>query len=208
MAGLYDGLEEASFFKRPEGGYIFRSRSPWYFGPSRNYLVSEAEKVVIAAEIRATLRTLKPIVWAAMIILPIFLIGAVTLMALSGWNRWIIHLFAFATSVLYIGSMHQYSRRRLRPLIANLPRTSQKISFRTETANLSAHVPPKLLLLLLSCAALGFVFSLLSGVDALVEGHLSRSLPTALPAVILSGLCTIYLSKLFLDRRKSKQERE
>ena len=46
MAGLYDGIEEAGF-KRIDGGYVFQSRNPWFFGPSHRYLVDEAQKAEI-----------------------------------------------------------------------------------------------------------------------------------------------------------------
>ena len=84
MAGLYDGLEEAAFFKRADGGYIYGSPNPWLFGPSVNYVVTEAEKAAIANRIRDTLRAVKPVVLAAMIVIPIFLIGVTTLVVLSG----------------------------------------------------------------------------------------------------------------------------
>ena len=59
MAGLYDGLEEAAFFKRADGGYIYGSPNPWLFGPSVNYVVTDADKAAIANRIRETLRAEK-----------------------------------------------------------------------------------------------------------------------------------------------------
>lgn len=204
MAGLYDGLEEAAFFKRADGGYIYGSPNPWLFGPTVNYVVTEAEKVAIANRIRDTLRAVKPVVLAAMIVMPIFLIGVITLVVLSGANSLIIYALEFVVFGLYIGLMHRYSMRRLRPLIANLPRTSERISLRAKTAKFNAHMPRKLLLLLLSCSAFGFVASLFAGVDALIDGHLLALPPTMLPAVVLCGAGTVYLGKIWLDRRKAE----
>jgi hypothetical protein len=204
MAGLYDGLEEAAFFKRADGGYIFRSRNPWLFGPSINYLVNEAEKAAIAERIRGTLRAIKPVSLAAMIVMPVLILGAITFVVLAGINTFIIYPSIIVLFGLYIGLMHRYSMRRLRPLIADLPRTSERISLRAETAKFNALVPGKLLLLLLSCTAIGFVAILFSGVDALIEGHLTRLLPTLLPAAFLSGAGAVYFGKIWFDRRKAE----
>jgi hypothetical protein len=204
MAGLYDGLEEAAFFKRADGGYIYGSPNPWLFGPSVNYVVTDADKAAIANRIRETLRAVKPVTLAAMIVLPILLIGVTTLVVLSGASPFIIYALAFVVFGLYLGLMHRYSMRRLRPLIANLPRASERIRLQAKTAKFNAHVPRKLLLLLLSCAAIGFVATLFAGVDALIEGHLLPLLPTMLPAVLLSGAGTVYLGKIWLDRRKAE----
>ena len=80
----------------------------------------------------------------------------------------------------------------------------QNLALQAKTAKFSAHVPRKLLLLLLSCTAIGFVATLLSGVDALILGPLFPLLPTMLSAVILSGAGTVYFGKIWLDRRKAE----
>jgi hypothetical protein len=204
MAGLYDGLEEAAFFKRADGGYIYSSPNPWLFGPTVNYVVTEAEKAAIANRIRDTLRAIKPVALAAMIVMPIFLIGVIALVVWSGASSYIIYASEFVVIGLYIGLTHRYSMRRLRPLIANLPRTSERITLRAKTAKFSAVVPRKFLLLLLSCSAIGCAGALFVGVEALIEGHFLRLLPTMLPAVLLSGAGMAYFGKIWLGRRKAK----
>src|SRR5260221_14213882 len=67
MVGLYDGLEEAAFFKRADGGYIYGSPNPWMFGPTANYVVPEAEKAASANGTPDSLRAIKPVVLAAII---------------------------------------------------------------------------------------------------------------------------------------------
>jgi hypothetical protein len=203
MAGLYDGLEEAAFFKQADGRYIYGSPNPWLFGPSVNYVVTEAEKAAIANRVRDTLRAVKPAALAAMIVMPIFLLGVTTLVVLSGASSFIVYSLAFVVFSLYIGLMHRYSMRRLRPLIANLPRTSERIALHAQAAKFNAHVPRKLLLFLLSSTAIAFVAMLFAGVDALIEGHLRLLLPTVLPAVLLTGAGTVYLGKIWLARRKA-----
>lgn len=73
-----------------------------------------------------------------------------------------------------------------------------------ELTKFSAHVPSKLLWLLLSCSAVGFIGTLLSLADAFVAGGVMRILPTLSPALTLSGLGAVYLAKVLLDRRKAK----
>ncbi len=112
-----------------------------------------------------------------------------------------VYALAIAVFGLYIGLMHQYSMRMLRPLIADLPHISERIAVQEKTAKFNSHVPRKLLLLLLSCAAIGFVATLFAGVDALIDGHLLPLLPSMLPALLLSGAATVYLGKIWRDRR-------
>jgi hypothetical protein len=69
MAGLYDGLEEVAF-KRTEGGYVFQANNRFLIGPSRRFLVNEAQKADIAACMRETLRRIKPFVFISMVALP------------------------------------------------------------------------------------------------------------------------------------------
>src|SRR5215813_1246563 len=153
MAGLYDGMEEAPF-KRIEGGYVFQARNPWFFGRSRHYLVNEAQKIAIAACLRDTLRTLKPWVIVAMVVLPLLICGGVFLLVALGRATFAsIFALTLAVFVPYIASTHIYVMRRLRPLIADLPRTNQQITLREGLSNVSVHMSFKFRLLLL-CAAI------------------------------------------------------
>jgi hypothetical protein len=76
MAGLYDGIEEVGF-KAVNGGYVFQTANPWLLGPRRRYFVTEAQKAEIAGRIRETMRRIKPFVFAAAVIIPCILIGAI-----------------------------------------------------------------------------------------------------------------------------------
>jgi hypothetical protein len=205
MTGLYDGLEETAF-KRIDGGYIFQSRNPWLFGPSHHYVVTEAQKNAIAGRIRDTLREVKPMAFGALVIMPILIFGGTALLMLTG-RATPVAIIALMLAVFgpYIWLLHMYSMRKLRPLITNLPRTSERITFREGTAKFNAHMPRKLLLLFSCCTAVGFVANLVMVVDSLLEGHLLRSMPFTLLAVILSGLATIYFGKIMFDRAKLKR---
>ena len=74
MAGIYDGVEEIAFTS-VAGGFVFQTNNPWFFGPRRRYFVNEAQKSLISACIRETLRRLIPVVIVAAIVIPVVLIG-------------------------------------------------------------------------------------------------------------------------------------
>jgi len=75
MAGIYDGLEEVGF-KPIAGGYLFQTSNRWLIGPSRRYVVNEAQKAEIAACIRETFRRIKPFAIAAAVLIPLIIMGA------------------------------------------------------------------------------------------------------------------------------------
>ena len=83
MAGLYNGVEELAF-TRVADGFVFQTNNPWFFGPRRRYFVTDAQKSIISACIRETLRRLMPIVIAAAIVIPLVLIGGTLWRALQG----------------------------------------------------------------------------------------------------------------------------
>jgi hypothetical protein len=205
MAGLYDGMEEAAF-KRIDGGYVFQSRNPWFFGRSRRYLVNEAQKAAIAGCIRETLRKVKPMVIVSMVVMPLLMVGGAYLLVTLGRatpvNMLVLMLALFGP---YIALMHVYGVRRLRPFIADLPRTRERITLREGMANSVAHMSFKLLLLLLCCVGMGVVASLGVLADAFYEGHFVRSLLILWPGTILTGSAAVYFGKAMIDRARLKR---
>jgi hypothetical protein len=200
LEGMYDGLEEAPF-KPTAGGYIFQSRNPWYFGPSRNYLVNETQKVAIASCIRETLRDVRPVAVVAMFVLPVLMIAGSFLLLKIGCPAPIaiilLMLFVFGP---YAGMVHVYSMGRLRHLIANLPRTSERITLREVHTNMAAHMSPKFLWVALISMSVGFLGSLAALAGAYNDGNSLRQLPYLLPAIVLCGLLTVVLGKTAIGR--------
>ena len=200
LDGMYDGLEEAPF-KPIDGGYVFQSRNPWYFGRSHNYLVDETQKVAIANCIRETLREVRPVAVVAMFVLPVLMIAGAFLLLKIGFPIPIaivvLMLFVFGP---YAGMVHVYSMGRLRHLIANLPRTSERITLREANSNMAAHMSPKLLWLMLVCMSIGFLGSLAGLAGAYYDGHSLRQLPYLLPAIVLCSLVSVVLGKTAIGR--------
>jgi|SRR5262245_1469203 len=205
MAGLYDGMEEAPF-KRIEGGYVFQVRNPWFFGRSRHYLVNEAQKIAIAACLRDTLRKLKPWVIVAMVVLPLLICGGVFLLVALG-RATFINMFALTLAVLvpYIAWTHIYVMRRLRPRIADLPRSNQKITMGEGLANFVVHMSFKFRLLLLCAAILSVIGSLMILAGAIIDGHFARSFLLIVPNMIFGGLAAAYLGKAMIKGARSRR---
>jgi hypothetical protein len=205
MAGLYDGMEEAPF-KRVEGGYVFQARNPWFFGRSRHYLVNEAQKAAIAACLRDALRKLKPWVIVAMVVLPLLLCGGVVLLLALG-EATFVNTFAFMLAVFvpYTAWTHIYIVRRLRPLIAGLPRTNQKITLGEGLTNFVVHMSFKFRLLLLCAAIMSVIGSLMILADALIDGHFVRSFLVIAPTMILGGLGAVYLGKAMINSARARR---
>jgi hypothetical protein len=204
MAGLYDGMEEAPF-KRIEGGYVFQARNPWFFGRSRHYLVNEAQKIAIATCLRDTLRKLKPWVIVAMVVLPLLICGGVFLLVALG-RATFINMFALTLAVLvpYIAWTHIYVMRRLRPLIADLPRSNQKITMGEGLTNFVVHMSFKFRLLLLCAAIMSVIGSLMILAGAIIDGHFARSFLLIVPNMILGGLAAAYLGKAMINGARSQ----
>jgi hypothetical protein len=200
LDGMYDGLEEAPF-KPIDGGYIFQSSNPWYFGPSHNYLVDETQKIAIASCIRETLREVRPVAVVAMFVLPVLMIaGAFLLIEIGCPTPIATVVLTLFVSGPYLGMVHVYRMGRLRHLIANLPRTSERITLREANSNLGAHMSPKLLWLMLVCMSIGFLGSLAALAGAYYDGNLLRQLPYLLPAIVLCGPLTVVLGKTAIGR--------
>jgi hypothetical protein len=77
MAGLYEGLEEVGFAPADAGGYVFQTNNRWLVGPKRRYLVTEAQKIEIAACIRDSLKAIKRIALIAAVVMPVTLIAGI-----------------------------------------------------------------------------------------------------------------------------------
>ena len=83
MAGIYDGVDEIAFTS-VAGGFVFQTNNRWFFGPRRRYFVNDAQKSIISACIRETLRRLIPVVIVAAIVFPLVLIGGTFWLAFQG----------------------------------------------------------------------------------------------------------------------------
>jgi hypothetical protein len=119
------GLEEAQFKRVPEG-WLFTTPSPWVFARRRTYLVTDAQKPALAAAVRrGRYVRLILIIPTVLLLVAVFFLYPSLLNARSlvTWLAFGAFIVAF-TYIITIGD-----HLAVRPLLHDLPRSSQKISF-------------------------------------------------------------------------------
>jgi len=147
------GLEEAQFKREPDG-WLFTTANPWVFAPRRTYLVSDAQKPVIAARVRRA-RYMRLV--AVMFLLPLgvaALLMAPELMNPRSAMAWLA-LAAFGIVSAIAITLCDYVI--IRPLLRDIPRTSRKIGYvdmvQSQTKALSVKALSIFTLIFLSGAA-------------------------------------------------------
>jgi len=117
------GIEEAQFKKVPEG-WLFTTVNPWFFAPRRTYLATDAQKAPIVARVRRAryirlmllVPALAPLA-AAFVMVP----SSADIHSLTTW------LILGAFTVVLLVAMAVSEHLALRPLLRDMPRSSQKI---------------------------------------------------------------------------------
>jgi hypothetical protein len=186
-ARWYARANEASF-KPIEGGYVFQAPSPWMFARPRYYLVSAAKKAEISVHLDR---------WRLLLFLPVLGMICLALVPL-----FLVAVFALLMAPL-IAVPQIYLARALRPLLADAPRTDERIKFAEQLPRIAAAVSTKLLVVGLVSAVAMMVAGGALLLDTFLEGRLTGSAlfsPSLL--VVLGGLLTFYF--IFLLRLKAK----
>jgi hypothetical protein len=214
MPRWYEGANEASF-KSVEGGYVFQSPSPWIFAPPSYYLVNEAKKAEILVPMgrwRLLLLSLPAIIVSIMLV-PILLpetFGQLLLPAFRLLGTGLFSLLLFVVMILLMAPLiavpQIYLARSLRPLLADAPRTEQRIKVAEQLPKIAASVSGKVFVVGL-VSALGMIGSGgLLLLDAFLEGRLAgSSLYTASFLLVAGALLTSYF--VYLVRLKAKMKR-
>jgi len=182
----FDGMEEMSFKRVPEG-WVYRVPNPWLLGRSRYYLVSEKQKSEIAGHHRR--------MWL-FLLLGIAVIAAVGApLTLAGFDEQqvVLSLATAALLGLIVGfAANAWLCRTIRPIIANLTPTTQRIT-QSEVLNTQIAVFSRGYLLFF-----GSLQPLLTS-----AGWDTRSLFGAL----LFGAGTIYWFALYIAKRRQSVAR-
>ena len=108
---------EDEAFRQVENGYVFSA--PWFAGPSRRYLVNEAQKMAIAERLRRTRQVL---------LLPGVFI-AIMFRGAGGFSIANELIFFVAILIVVLASIiaaNIYGIYKLRPLLAGLPPTRER----------------------------------------------------------------------------------
>jgi hypothetical protein len=175
MASPGDSIKSALFRATP-GGWVFRSPNPWVFGDTPHYLVNDAQK----AQIEAIIALRRPRIVAAALIGGILSWGALVggfLWALTGRSDptpgdiglMIVLIVLPLIALLPITGLIQ--RRRLRPILAEAPLTTERITFAELQQKVQAGTPLKQSLNALVASMFAFSAALFAVLTHLVTRH-------------------------------------
>jgi tryptophan-rich sensory protein len=126
------GEIQSMLFKQVPGGYVFQQPNPWVFGRSSRYLVSEAQKAALLAIITPR----RPILTAVVILAGTLLWVAAVAIAIAFFGHdgptvsdvaATIVLSAVPMFVALVVAL-QRNLRRMRAVIADAPRTEERIT--------------------------------------------------------------------------------
>jgi hypothetical protein len=189
-------MEEMSFKRVPEG-WVYRAPNPWLLGRSRYYLVSEKQKSEIAGHHRR--------MWL-FLLLGIAVIAAVGApLTLAGFDdqQVVLSLATAALLGLIVGFVaNAWLWRTIRPIIADLPPTTQRIA-QSEVLNTQIAVFSRGYLLFFGSLSL-LLLALIALQPLLTSaGWDARSLCGAL----LFGAGTIYWFALYIAKRRQSVAR-
>jgi hypothetical protein len=189
-------MEEMSFKRVPEG-WVYRAPNPWLLGRSRYYLVSEKQKSEIAGHHRR--------MWL-FLLLGIAVVAAVGApLTLAGFDdqQVVLSLATAALLGLIVGFVaNAWLWRTIRPIIADLPPTTQRIA-QSEVLNTQIAVFSRGYLLFFGSLSL-LLLALIALQPLLTSaGWDARSLCGAL----LFGAGTIYWFALYIAKRRQSVAR-
>ena len=192
----FDGMEEMSFKRVPEG-WVYRAPNPWLLGRSRYYLVSEKQKSEIAGHHRR--------MWL-FLLLGIAVVAAVGApLTLAGFDdqQVVLSLATAALLGLIVGFVaNAWLWWTIRPIIADLPPTTQRIA-QSEVLNTQIAVFSRGYLLFFGSLSL-LLLALIALQPLLTSaGWDARSLCGAL----LFGAGTIYWFALYIAKRRQSVAR-
>ena len=207
MAKWYEAANEASF-KSVAGGYVFQSPNPWIFARPRYYLVNEAQKAQIAERLRRfRLLNLINLPILVLFFAFMFLSPATFARLLQPATQLGIGFFILVMALVMplIAVPHIYLMRALRPLLAGVPRTNERITVAEQLPKIAAPISGKLLAIGVVGGLGMMVGAVLFLLDDFLEGHAGRSLLVSTSLLLLGGLLTGYF--VYLLRLKAQLKR-
>jgi len=187
---------EYAVFKKVADGYVFRAPALWLFGASRYYLVNDAQKAQIV-EVLKLKQASRPVTTG--LVLGIFIVIAVMAWAYSGFHDsepgiadyFLLVVMVFALIFVLLQVFAWVQLYRLRPILAHLLRSNERISFSEMRAAVQASRSLKDLILIGASQALLFAVALLNvGLNvaqSIAKGHGTFNLYAFSFVAILSG---------------------
>jgi hypothetical protein len=208
MASLFDRAVETSFKPAP-GGYEFRCPNPWLFGHWRTYFVNDAQKEVVAAHLRQRQRL---VLWLLAIYLLIAFAATVAFQSLGGPPDLSTTGFLAIAAAAMLGMLalalvpHIYLRRKIEPLLAELPRTDAQATLHEQLFGVAAVISP----VHLALGGLGGFLIAASNVksiaDMLSQGVAGSELLWSGFGLLIGVLLASYFAYLAILRRRLKRK--
>ena len=124
---------EAVLFKRSGDRYVYQSPNPWVFGPSKRYLITEAQKAELIALIAAHRPKLRIALVTAGILLWAAAAGLIAWAVSPHDNPSALDAYAILALVViplylaWVAALHR-QLRRIHPVIAEAPPTQELIA--------------------------------------------------------------------------------
>jgi hypothetical protein len=181
-----DGMQELSF-KPVTGGYLYRAPSPWLFGPTQHYVVTEAQKAALAVHHRAMLRQA---FWLIIVMGSL----AAPLASMFPLSQGASFIGASILVGLAIGfSLNALLVSKVKPIIAGLTPSAERITQRDLFGKQAQTFSRRYVL---GFAALSFVMLALSAARPIFDPA-GRDM-IAIVGIVLFGLATIYWCALYV----------
>ncbi len=208
MAKWYQQANEPSF-KAVDGGYVFQSPNPWIFARPRYYLVSEARKAEIGQVLGRWRRLFVlclaiclSFCFAVAAFLPMLfkLLPGIAALGLPVFIPLII--LVCSTSVVV---PQAYLTLRLRPLLADAPRTNERITLRDQLAKAATSLSGKVLAVGLVAGLIATAAGLLLLLGTVVLEDGGDGLVPAVLCLIAGAMLTAYF--VYLKRLKANLSR-
>jgi hypothetical protein len=209
MASWYYHAVQTSFKPAPEGGYVYRCPNPWLFGHWRSYLVNEAQKESLSVHLRQRQRL---ILW----LMGIYLLAGFGLTLTFGSSGSASDptgggFYAFVALAL-LGMLalalvpHVYLMRKIEPMLAQLPRAEQPMTFHDQLFGVAAVISN----LHLALGGFGGLLVVIANVKTIVEylseGVVGTQLLWPAFGVVFGSLFASYFGYLFILKRRLKRK--
>jgi hypothetical protein len=208
MAKWYEGAEEAAF-KPVAGGYVFQPPSlAWPFARAPRYLVNEAQKAALIA----CLRRQRQQTFLVVMLFALAGVGLAMGLAMAGPAarispvEFVAVLAATMLAVVPIAILpHLKLMRTIRPLLADLPRTDERITFADQVHTLAAAISVPLLVLGGIGGSAMIIVNILSIVDAIAEGRGGSRPFWPIFGLLVGALLTSYFAYLAVLKLRLKR---
>jgi len=185
----FDGMEEASFTRVPEG-WAFSTRTRVLFGPRQTYLLNDDQKAAIAVELRLARRLL----FVAIVILAAIM-APITFPSFDAQSVTALATVTLVGAIIGWG-ITGYFLMKIRPIVAGLPTITLKASRRDAFGTrLAAFTRGRILFFMLASLAL----FLMIAVPPLLEPTVGWDF-WSVCAALLFGLGTIFWFAMYIAK--------